>query len=88
MEDAWIFIPVLMLAFLLAAPPVRRWFSSDERRPLVDPEQDITVEQKNSGLDWFSYRLNYRPRRAPRGRRHEAPSAPSPNRVRRDPPQS
>ena len=44
MEDAWIFIPVLVLAFLLAAPAVRRWFASDERRPLVDPEQDIQVE--------------------------------------------
>ena len=88
MEDAWIFIPVLVLAFLLAAPAVRRWFASDERRPLVDPEQDIQVEQRNTGIDWFSYRLAYRPRRAPRGRRHEAPKNPSPNRVRRDPPPS
>ena len=32
MEDAWIFIPVLVLAFLLAAPAVRRWFSGDRVR--------------------------------------------------------
>ena len=86
MGDAWIFIPVLILALLLATPAVRRWFSNDEKRPLVDPEQDITVEQKNTGIDWFSYRLNYRTRRAPRGRRHVAPASPSPDRVRRDPP--
>lgn len=88
MQDAWIFIPLLVLAGLLAAPAVSRWSTSDERRPLLDPEQDITVEQENSGIDWFSYRLTYRPRRAPRGRRHEAPASPSPNRVRRDPPPS
>jgi hypothetical protein len=88
MDNAWVFVLALFVALLLAMPAVRRWFSSDERRPLVDPEQDITVEQKNSGIDWFSYRLNYRPRRAPRGRRHEAPASPSPNRVRRDPPPS
>jgi len=86
MDNAWIFVLALVAALLLALPAVRRWLSSDERRPLVDPEQDITVEQNNSGIDWFGYRLNYRPRRASRGRRHEAPASPSPNRVRREPP--
>ncbi len=87
MGDAWIFIPVLILAVLLAVPSVRRWFTSDERRPLVDPEQDITVDPvMDQGASWFRYRLNYRTRRAPRGRRHVAPANPSPDRVRRDPP--
>jgi len=53
----------------------------------VDPEQSITVDPvMDQGAGWFRYRLNYRSRRAARGRRHVAPSSPSPTRVRRDPP--
>jgi hypothetical protein len=87
MGDAWIFIPVLVVAVLLAAPSVRRWFTNDERRPLVDPEQDITVDPvMDQGASWFRHRLNYRSRRMPHGRRHVAPSHPSADRVRRESP--
>jgi hypothetical protein len=85
--DAWIFIPVLVLAVLLAMPAVRRWFSNDDRRPLVDPDQSITADPVlGQGEHFFRHRLTYRSRWAARGRRHEAPAVPSSNRVRRDPP--
>ena len=86
MQDAWIFIPVLVLALLLAAPAVRRWFSNDERRNLVDHDQNISVDQKDGLPGW--YQTNFRLRRMPRGRRHRPPQAPSANRVRREPPAS
>jgi len=86
MQDAWIFIPVLVLALLLAAPAVRRWFSNDERRNLVDHDQNISVDQKDGLPGW--YQTNFRLRRMPRGRRHRPPQAPSADRVRREPPAS
>lgn len=87
MGDAWIFIPVLILAFVLAVPSVRRWFSNDERTAPVDPDQRITTDEvipAEPGA--FGRRLRYRTPFHPRGRRHVAPSQPSPARVRREPP--
>ena len=88
MGDAWIFIPILVVAFLLATPAVRRWLGNGEKRPLVDPEQSIGTEPVLSGTHWLHYRMSFRPRRAARGRSHRPPANPSPTRVRRDPPSS
>jgi hypothetical protein len=86
MDNAWLILLVALGALLLATPAVRRWWNSDERRGLVDPKQDITVEPVNQGTQWFSDRMSYRPRRQARGRRHQPPQVPSANRVRREPP--
>ena len=88
MDNGWLVLLVLIAGLLLAVPAVRRWWTSDEERPLVDPEQTITIEPVNSGTHWLHYQMSYRPRRAARGRRHQAPTSPSPDRVRRDPPSS
>ena len=84
MGETWIFAVLLVVAILVALPAVRRWWSSDERRNLVDPGLTISVDQKDGLPGW--YQTNYRLRLLPRGRRHRAPDDPSANRVRRDPP--
>ena len=86
MDNSWLVLLVVVGAFLLATPAVRRWFASDERRNLVDHEQNISVDQKDGLPGW--YQTNFRLRRMPRGRRHRPPQAPSANRVRREPPAS
>jgi hypothetical protein len=69
--DAAVVIILLIVIGLVAMPGVRRWLRSDQTSRLVDPDQNITVDPI-PGLPGL-YETNYRPRRMPRGRRHQAP---------------
>ena len=85
MDSPWPFLLVVVGVLLVATPAVRRWFGNNERRNLVDRDQNISVDQAADGLPGW-YRTNFRLRRMPRGRRHQAPANPTANRVRREPP--
>jgi hypothetical protein len=71
MEDAVVVIAVIVVVALALWPALRRWLARDPGQPLVDPDQNITVDPVD-GLVGI-YETNYHPRRLPRGRRHPAP---------------
>jgi hypothetical protein len=69
--DAIVVIVVVVLVGLALWPALRRWLASDRADPLVDPDQNITVDPV-PGLPGM-YQTTYRRLRFPRGRRHPAP---------------
>jgi hypothetical protein len=69
--DALVIIVLTVVIGLVAWPRARRWLRNGHAGPLVDPEQNITIDMID-GLPGF-YETNYRPRRLARGRRNPAP---------------
>jgi hypothetical protein len=72
MGDAFVLGAILIAIGLVAWPAARRWFRSSGSRPLVDPDQNITIEEAVPGVPGW-YQTRYRNRVLPRGRRHKAP---------------
>jgi hypothetical protein len=71
MDDAAVFLAILIVVGLVAWPSARRWLSSRESSPLLDPEQRITIHPID-GLPGLN-EIHYRTPAMPRGRRHRAP---------------
>jgi hypothetical protein len=71
MGDAVVIVALIVVVALALWPALRRWLARDPGLPLVDPDQNITVDLVD-GLPGI-YETNYHPRRLPRGRRHPAP---------------
>jgi hypothetical protein len=69
--DLVVIILLLLVVGLVAWPRAQRWLRSGQSSPLVDPDQNITVDMVDGGIGM--YETIYRPRRLPRGRRHPAP---------------
>jgi hypothetical protein len=69
--DAVVIIVLFVVVGLVAWPRAQRWFRNGKSEPLVDPEQNITVNMID-GLPGL-YETNYRPRHLARGRRHKTP---------------
>ena len=72
MGDAVVVVAVIVVVALALWPALVRWLARNPGQPLVDPDQDITVNPID-GLPGI-YETNYRPRRLPGGAPQSRPA--------------